>query len=121
MSIKKSVIALTLSAFIVPAAFADNGWSWVDDQIGWTPHATPSSKSRAEVNQELEEFRNNPVDSAGWSYAGNELGYVPPQHSYGFEKGKVVHTDEFDHGTPHPVTAMTDEERLQYEALYTNG
>ncbi|WP_275098306.1 DUF4148 domain-containing protein [Sedimenticola hydrogenitrophicus] len=121
MSIKKSVIALTLSAFIVPAAFADSGWSWVGGQIGWAPHATPSSKSRAEVNQELENFRDNPVDAAGWSYAGNELGYLPPQHSYRIENGKLAHDDKIDHGTSHPVTAMAEEERRQYEASYPNG
>lgn len=120
MSIKKSIIALTLSAFIVPAAFADNGWTWVGGQIGWAPHATPSTKSRAEVNRELEEFRNNPVDATGWSYAGQEIGFVPPQHAYSIENGSMVHADEFDHDTPHPNTIMTTEERRQYEELYTN-
>lgn len=48
--------ALILAAFALSVsapAFASNGATFVNNEIGWETHATPSTKSRAEVVAEL--------------------------------------------------------------------
>ena len=48
--------ALLLAAFALSVsapAFASNGATFVNNEIGWETHATPSTKSRAEVVAEL--------------------------------------------------------------------
>ena len=121
-SIKKTAIALIISAFIAPAAFADNNdWTWVGGEAGWAFTPTPSTKSRTEVARELEAFRSNPVAADGWRYAGPQLGYLPPQHGSKLENGQWVHADNIDHSTPKPSLAATPAERKRYQDLYSGG
>ncbi len=119
---KKTAVALLVSAFVAPAAFAENNdWTWVGGETGWAHTPTPSAKTQAEISSELEAFRNNPLASDGWRYAGPEIGYLPPQHGFKYENGQWVHADDIDHSAPKPSLAETPEERRRNQALYSEG
>lgn len=123
MSIKKTVIALALSAIIAPAAFADNGWTWIGGEAGWQAHAMSGTKSRAAVIQELAETHKNPetIAADGWRQVGGEIGFLPPQHASKFVNGKWVHADQFDHGTPKPGLSLSPAERQRHQQLYSGA
>lgn len=115
MLFRKTVFALALAGAALPAAFANSGSTWVGGERGVEFHANKSTKNRAEVQKELEAFRQNPVTADGGTLAGRDASYIPPQHSYAFQGGKLVHTDSLAHDTPKPTSlAMTDAERRQY-------
>lgn len=115
MLFRKTIFALALTGAVLPAAFANSGVTWVGGERGFEFHAQKSTKSRAEVQKELEAFRQSPVTADGGSLTGRDAGYIPPQHSYAFQGGKLVHTDSIAHDTPKPTgLAMTDAERRQY-------
>lgn len=119
MLVRKTVFALALVGAAIPAAFANSGSTLVGGELGFETHAMQSTKSRADVQQELEAFRKNPVTADGGKIDGTNIGYINPQHSYAFQGGKLVHTDNIAHDTPKPSLAMTDAERRLYQELYS--
>lgn len=121
MSIKKTAIALAISAIIAPAAFADNGWTWIGGEAVWQAHAMSGTRSRAEVLRELEAFRKDPVATDGWRHVGGEIGDLPPQHAIKLENGRWVHADKFDHDTPKPGLSMSPAERQRHQQLYSGA
>jgi hypothetical protein len=120
MSFRNTVLALALSGAAIPAAFADTGSSWVGGEVGFETHAVQSTRSRTEVQREYLAFRNNPVTSDGGRIVGGEAGYLPPQHSYAFQDGRLVHTDMIAHNTPRPTLSMTAGERRVFQEQYAN-
>lgn len=115
MLFHKTVFALALAGAALPAAFANSGSNWIGGERGFEFHAGQSTKSRADVKKELEAFRKNPVTADGGTLIGTDARYIPPQHSYAFQDGKLVHTDSIAHDTPKPTNlAMTDAERSLY-------
>lgn len=111
MLLRKTAFALALIGASVPAAFANNGMSIVGGEKGVEFHDTPSLKSRADVQKELDASRKNPtIADGGKSLAGGAL-YIFPQHSMTFKDGKAVHTDNLNHDTPKPSLTMTPDER----------
>ncbi|OZA87183.1 MAG: hypothetical protein B7X65_13415 [Polaromonas sp. 39-63-25] len=70
--------------------------------------------------KELGAFRNNPTTAEGGTLVGGEAGYMPPQHSYAFQDGRLVHTDSIAHNTPKPSLAMTDAERRLFREQSVN-
>ncbi|WP_096699580.1 DUF4148 domain-containing protein [Polaromonas sp. AER18D-145] len=120
MLFRKTVFALALAGAALPAAFANSGSTWVGGELGFETHAVQSTKSRADVQQELQAFRQNPVAADGGRLVGGEAGYIHPQHSYAFQGGKLVHTDTIAHNTPKPSLAMTDAERRLFQEQYVN-
>ena len=120
MSFRKTVSALALVGATIPAAFANSGSTWVDGELGFQTHAVQSTKSRADVQKELETFRKSPVIADGGTLVGGEVGYLPPQHSFAFQGGKLVHTDSIAHNTPKPKLDMTNAERRWHQELYVN-
>jgi hypothetical protein len=74
MKFRFSLIAL-VSAVSLPA-LATSGITPVGGEAGFTTHAMPSTKSRADVIKELEAWKRNPVTSDGWREVGGEAGWV---------------------------------------------
>ena len=111
MSFRKTVFALTLVGAAIPAAFATTGITQVGGEKGIESHTMPITKSRADVQKELAEFRKTPVGADGGIFMGGEAGYVAPQHSYAFRGGKLVHVDTMNHNKPKPNVTFTEQER----------
>ena len=110
MLIRKTVLALALVSAAVPAAFANGGY-----ERPFESSSTSSTKSRSDVQKELEAFRLNPVGAGGSILSDRDARFITPQHSYGFQNGTLVHTDNIAHDTPKPTNlAMTAAERLLY-------
>lgn len=74
MKFRFSLIAL-VSAVSLPA-LATSGIIPVPGEAGFTTHAMPSAKSRADVIKELEAWKRNPVTADGWREVGGEAGAV---------------------------------------------
>jgi hypothetical protein len=74
MKYRFSLIAL-VSAVSLPA-LATSGITAVPGEAGFTTHAMPSAKSRADVIKELEAWKRNPVTANGWREVGGEAGWV---------------------------------------------
>jgi hypothetical protein len=120
MSFRKIVVSFTVAVALVPAAFANGASTWIGGEAGFQDHPVQSAKSRSEVRGEFLAWRANPVTSDGGLAVGGEAGYVPPQHSYAYQGGKLVHTDKIAHNTPKPSLEMTDAERRLFQELYAN-
>ena len=104
------MLALALSGAAVPAAFANGG-----HERPFEASAAPSTKSRSDVQKELEAFRKNLVGVGGSILSDRDARSITPQHSYGFQNGALVHTYKLAHDTPKPARmAMTDSERSLY-------
>lgn len=121
MTIKKTLIALSFGIFTVPFASANSGTTWVGGELGYEFHVMPSTKSRAEVVDELRAFRANPVAADGWHYVGGDAGWAPPKHEYAFENGRLEHVGNTADNSPRPSLQMTEEERRRYEELYSGS
>lgn len=118
MSIRKTIIALALVGAALPAAFANSGVTQSATFRDFQYHPTSSTKTRAEVQQELESFRKNPFTADGTKIVNTEIGFVSPQHSSAFQGGALVHTDKLAHDTPKPSLVMTDADKRLQRELY---
>ena len=123
MSIRKTIVALALVGAALPAAFAGSHTGWAGNERGVgvieaNTNISASSKTRAEVMQELQAFRNNPVTADGSKLVNNERGFVPAQHSYAFQGGALAHTDKLAHDTAKPSLVMTDADKRLQRELY---
>lgn len=116
MLFRKTIFALALVGAALPTAFANSGSTWIGGERGFEFHAGQSTKSRADVQKELEAFRKNPVTADGGTLVGTDARYIFPAHSYAFQGGTLAHTDSIAHNTPQPGLAMTDAERHQYRS-----
>lgn len=86
------------------------------------PTHNTGSKTAQQVQQELEDFRRNPVSADGvYRYVGGDQGWVLNQHEYVYRDGKWQDVDKLRHNTPAPSPKMTPEERKQREAMYPPG
>ena len=121
MSIRKSVILVSLVGTIALPAFASSGTTNVGGEAGVQFHAMPSTVTRAQVQKELAEWRKNPVTADGYRDVGGEAGFRMEQHRYDFRNGKFVHADSLPHNTPKPSLTMSPEERAQWEATNRAG
>jgi len=119
MFIRKTIVALALVGAALPAAFANSGVTQSATFRDFQYHATNSAKTRAEVQQELQSFRKNPVTGDGGKIVNTEIGFVGPQHSYAQQGGTIAHTDTLPHTTAKPSLAMTDAEKRLQRDLYS--
>ncbi|ODS99616.1 MAG: hypothetical protein ABS56_00805 [Lautropia sp. SCN 69-89] len=98
--------ALLLAAFALSVsapAFASNGATFVNNEIGWETHATPSTKSRAEVVAELK--------------AAQDAGVLA--NSYEFPAATKASPSKLSReGVQRGVTEMTDAERDAVHRIY---
>ena len=118
MSIRKTIVALALVSAALPAAFANSGVTQSTTFRDFQYHPTNSTKTRAEVQQELEAFRKNPFTADGTKIVNTEISFVSPQHSSAFQRGALVHTDKLVHDTPKPSLVMTDADKRLQRELY---
>ena len=123
MSIRKTIVALALAGAALPGAFAASHTGWAGNERGVSiiqssANASASTKTRAEVVQELQAFRKNPVTADGGKIVNTERGFVPAQHSYAFQGGALVHTDKLAHDTAKPSLVMTDADKRLQRELY---
>ena len=122
MLFRKTLFFLALAGVVIPPAFAnsDIGWAGNERGVGIQANTNTSTKSRADVQKELEAFRKNPFTADGTKIVNTEkIGFISPRHSYGFQGGKLAHTDNIDHTTPKPSVVMTDNDRRLYPELYS--
>ena len=100
MTYRKTVFALILAGAAIPAAFATSGFTPVAGDRGFEVHSgTPSANTRAE----LTDSRQNSLVADSNSLGGRgDAGYMPPQHAYSFEGGKVIHADNISHSPQQP-------------------
>lgn len=71
----RHVLTAVLPAFSLPA-LATSEFTPGSGEAGGTTHAMPGSKTRAQVVQELADWRRSPVTSDGWKEVGGEAGWV---------------------------------------------
>ena len=119
MLVRQTALALALACLAIPVAVADSGDVWVGGELGFETHAVQSNKTRAQVKQEFLAFRDNPVTADGGRFVGGEVGYVPPQHTYAFQNGRLVHTDKIARNSVKPSLTMSAEEEKLYQQLYS--
>ncbi len=119
-----------LSIPVLCAGLALSGQVLADSVMHSTPEGTTKfypahdsgSKSAAQVQQELDNFKRNPVSADGqYRYMGGDQGWALIPHEYAYRDGKRQHVDKLQHNTPAPSTKMTPEERKQRDALYQGG
>ena len=121
MFIRKTIVAMALVGAALPAAFANSHTGWAGNERGVSviqANISASTKTRAEVVQELQTFRKNPVTADGSKLVDTERGFVPAQHSYAFQGGALVHADTVAHNTAKPSTALTDDDKRRNRELY---
>ena len=119
MSIRKTIVALVLVGAAVPAAFASSGVTQGPGYRDFQYHATNSTKTRAEVQQETEAFRKNPLTADGTKILNTGTGFASPQHSYALQGGSLVHTDTIAHNTRNSSLGMTDADKRLNRELYS--
>ena len=124
MSIRQTALAFVLAAATVPAAFANSGATWVGGEIGFADHPVTSQRTREQVQQEYQAFRNHPVAADGAVYVGGELGWVTANQGIGFDHIPAgPHTHVLGNtGTPAGLGAapLTEAERRAYREQYIN-
>jgi hypothetical protein len=120
----------TLSIPVLCAGLLLSGQVLADSVMHSTPEGATKfypahgsgSKSAQQVQQELDDFKRNPVSADGqYRYVGGDQGWALIPHEYAYRDGKWQHVDKLQHNTPAPSMDMTPEEKKQREALYQGG
>ena len=106
-----------------------DGWRYVGGETGWelVPHAYEFRNGKLVHIDKIEystpkptvasvEQARNSVTSDGWRHVGDETEWSPVPYAYEFRGGKLVHADSFDHNTPKPILASTEQERHEVTA-----
>lgn len=101
----KSLLLAAFALSVSVPAFADNGSTFVNNEIGWELHATSSTKSRAEVTAELEAAQT--AGALAYSY---EFEFPPVMNASTFKLSR----EEVRSG----VAAMTGAERNAVHRIY---
>lgn len=107
MMFRKTIFTLALAGAVLPAAFADSGRNWggAGDSIVITPPQGQSDTSRGDVKKgSAMAPRNTRAAMTSADGATN----TSPQHSYGLQGGRLVHTDNLPHDTAKPGLIKPD-------------
>ena len=118
MFIRTTIVALAFTGAALPTAFASSGVTQGAGYRDFQYHAINSTKTRAEVQKELETFRKNPVTADGGKIVNAEVGFVGAQHSYALQGSTLSHTDALPHNTVKPSLTMTDADKRLQRELY---
>ncbi len=122
LKLSSTVLVALFSLTAIQAAHANALLHPANTEAGYTTHAIPDSGvTRAEVQKDLREFRNDPVSAGGARFVGGESGWVYEQHGYGRGGGQWVHADSIDHRTPAASRLVTPETRLETRRTYPGG
>ncbi|HQS41749.1 MULTISPECIES: DUF4148 domain-containing protein [unclassified Polaromonas] len=110
MLFRKTVFVLALAGAALPAAFANSGTTWSGADGGdhlYAQSNSGNSANRSDVKKELAASLKNPVANDPSTWVGADASSNTfPQHSYAFQGGKLVHTDNIAHDTPKPSRVM---------------
>jgi hypothetical protein len=120
MNARKTLIAIAAIAASLPAAYAGN---FVGGEAGYDTHPVNSSRSRAQVQQEYQAFRDHPVYSDGTVMLQGEAGYVSANQGVSADRQPSgPHTHVLGNtGAPAATAApMGDAERRAYRQQYIN-
>lgn len=120
MTLRKTILALSLVAAAAPAAFADN---FVGGEAGWDTHAVSSPLPREQVQREYLAFRDRPVFADGTVMIQGEAGYVPAIQGASVDRTpSEPHTHALGNtGAPAVVVApLTQAEQGAYRQQYIN-
>ncbi|MES2972286.1 MAG: DUF4148 domain-containing protein [Pseudomonadota bacterium] len=120
MSLSKVLVSVALAAVAVQTAYASSGASFAGGEVGFIPHNTPGTMTRAQVEQELLASGQNKAATDGVQFVGGEVGYFSTAHSYKFDGGKLVHADSLQHNAPKPDWRMSATERRAFAEQYIN-
>lgn len=125
MNVKQALTipAICTGLFLSGQAFADSVMHQAPGGgVVFYPSHDSSNKSTQQVQEELRQFKSNPVSADGqYRYVGGDQGWVLIPHQYAYSDGKWQHVDKLQHNTPAPSIDMTPEEKKQREALYQGG
>ena len=122
MNVRKTILALTVAAAAVPAAFANN---FVGGEIGYDSHPVNSTVTREQLQREYQAFRAHPVLADGTVVLQGEAGYVSPnQGAFADQIPARPHSHVMGNmaapaskSSPAP---MTEAERRAYREQYIN-
>ena len=122
MNIRKTLLIASLTAGVVPAAFADN---FIGGEIGYESHPIVSTVTREQVKREYEAFRAHPVQSDGAVYIQGELGAVSPaQGAFADRTPSTPHTHVMgavgQQAVATTAAPLTDAERRAIREQYIN-
>lgn len=107
MMFRKTVFALALAGAVLPAAFANTGrtWAGADDSVHIAPQQSQSDTGRAEVKKGASMAQKN---AAAATISPDRATTTSPQHSFGLQGGRLVHTDNLPHNNAKPDLARPD-------------
>jgi hypothetical protein len=120
MKIRKTLLALSVAAATVPAAYAGN---FVGGELGWDSHPVNSAVTREQLQREYQAFRAHPVFFDGTVMIQGELGYVSANQGASADtspSGPHTHTMG-NVGAPAAIAApLSEAERRAYREQYIN-
>ncbi len=135
MSKRSSILSLVLLGLLSSSALAMNGAEpdsrkasaagasaaaqRVGDAVGLPQFPASSAKTRQQVEQELTDWRRNPV-AGGYRDVGGELGWKRVPHSYVLQSGQLIHRDSLPHDAPRPFAASS-QDKQQARTMYGSG
>ena len=104
---RKTVFALALAGAVLPAAFADSGrtWAGADDSIHIAPQQSQGDTGRGEVKKGATMVQRN---AGAATTSADGATNASPQHSFGLQGGRLVHTDNLPHNKAKPELARPD-------------
>lgn len=119
MNIRKSILAISLAAAALPAAFADN---FVGGEAGWETHPANTALTREQVQREYQAFRAHPVYADGTAMIQGEAGYVQAVQGTSVDRTPAgPHTHSLGNtGAPAAAVPLTDAEERAYRQQYIN-
>ncbi len=118
MNARNIAIAIALGSAAVTSAFATDTGRLLNGELGYVPAPFHGTMSRDEVARDLESFQQNPVAADGSRFVGGEVGYEYPTHSYAFQNGKLVHTDNIAHNTPRKIGRLSPDQIEAFQEAY---
>ncbi|MDP2818895.1 MAG: hypothetical protein Q8O29_11605 [Polaromonas sp.] len=107
MMFRKTVFALALAGAVLPAAFASSGstWAGADDSIHIEPQQSQSDTSRGDGKKGATMAQRN---AGAATTSADGATNTSPQHSFGLQRGRLVHTDDLPHNNAKPDFVTPD-------------
>ena len=107
MTFRKTVFALALAGAVLPSAFANSGrtWAGADDSVHIAPQQSQSDTGRGEVKKGATLAQKNAGPA---TVSADGATNTSPQHSFGVQGGRLVHTDNLPHNNAKPGVTSPD-------------
>ncbi len=107
MMFRKTVFALALAGAVLPVAFADSGrtWAGADGNTHLAPQQSQSEVSRSDGKKGATMAQRN---AGAATISADGAINTSPQHSFGLQGGRLVHTDTLPHNNAKPGLGTQD-------------